>query len=134
MASDLCKTFNQFNGHCTSCYNGYALDSKIGVCSASSNAVCAETNSQNVCKKCIKGYYMDQTSQCKEIDIHCQSFNLTTLKCDQCYKGYTLNSANACEVAQVITATIPNCVNYDQTGKTCLQCYDRFYLSNNQCF
>ncbi len=81
MASDLCKTYNQFNGFCTSCYTGYALDSKTGVCSASSNAVCTETDSKNVCKKCIKGYYLDQTSECKGIDIQCQSFNFTSLKC-----------------------------------------------------
>jgi hypothetical protein len=133
MASDLCKTFNAFNGFCTSCYSGYALDSTTGVCQASSNAVCIETDKNNVCTKCVKGYYLDSSSQCKVIDQQCQIFNYNTFKCDQCYKGYVLSTANSCELVPVLSVTIQNCVSYDISGQTCLKCYDLFYLSNNQC-
>lgn len=133
MASDLCKTFNSFNGYCTSCYSGFALNLTTGVCSPSSSAACAQTDSKNVCTKCIKGYYLDASSQCQAIDPQCQTFNLTTFKCDLCYKGYSLNSANACILAPIITSTIPNCVSYDTTGQTCITCYELYYLSNNQC-
>lgn len=132
--SDLCSTFNTFNGFCTSCYSGYALNTSAGVCYASETAACTTYNpGSGLCTKCINGFYLDGTSQCQLIDSQCQTFNYTLLKCGVCYKGYVLNSLNACVLAPTTNANIQNCVSYDLTGQNCVKCYSFYYVANNLC-
>lgn len=72
MASDLCKTFNGFNGHCTSCYLGYGLDEATGQCIPSSSANCRKTDpNTNLCTECTTGNYLDVQSVCQPIDQNC---------------------------------------------------------------
>ena len=135
MASDLCKTFNTFNGFCTSCYIGYALNETSGLCLPSDSAACSKRNSNNVCTECLKGYFLDAQSQCQAIDVNCQTFNFTSRVCESCYKGYIVaQNQRTCDLAPSIASpNVPNCVTYDSTGLTCTKCYNRFYLNNNQC-
>ena len=72
MVSDFCKEFNTFSGYCTSCYTGYALNSNTGECLPSETATCKNTDTQTkLCTECVKGYYLDIDSQCKQIDVLC---------------------------------------------------------------
>lgn len=132
--SDLCSTFNTFNGFCTSCYSGYALNFTTGDCYASETAACTSYNpGSGLCTKCITGFYLDGQSQCQLIDSQCQTFNFAVLKCAECYKGYVLNSNNVCELAPTASANIQNCVSYDLSGRNCVKCYQYYYVSNNLC-
>lgn len=135
MASTLCRTFNTFNGFCTSCYTGYALDDLIGKCLPSQRANCKTKDpNTNVCTECTKGNYLDTRSVCQVIDPNCQNFDFTALQCTSCFKGYQIGLNNACILTPVISsATVQNCVNYDLSGSTCLKCFSKFYISNNQC-
>jgi hypothetical protein len=133
MVSDLCNTFNTFNGFCLTCFSGYALNTTDGTCNPSLTAVCSSTNANGVCTKCSTGYYLDSQSNCQPIDAFCQTFNYTTALCAACYKGYLLNASNQCALAPTITASIQNCITYDSAGQNCIKCFNLYYLSNNQC-
>jgi hypothetical protein len=76
MVSDACKTFNTYNGKCTTCYSGYSLDTD-GKCNESnSTTLCAATNpTTGLCTKCFNGSYLDSSSNCAPIDPFCQTFN-----------------------------------------------------------
>lgn len=133
MVSDSCKAFNSFNGKCTSCYSGYTLDNN-GKCPESNLTVqCAITEpNTGVCTRCYNGSFLDASSICQPIDPNCQSFNYQTRRCESCYKGYSVTKAGGCEVQAVVTASIPNCVEYD-SNQNCLKCYNFYYLSSNSC-
>ena len=139
MANDLCKTFNDFNGHCTTCYVGYALDETTGKClpSSTANANCIKTDpNTNLCLNCTKGNYLDVQSVCQPIQAFCQIFNHQSKVCDTCFKGYRLDSNFNCILAPVITApAVQNCVSYDSTGVVCVKCFNRYYYesSTNTC-
>jgi len=132
MANDLCQNFNDFNGHCTSCYVGYALDEPSGQCLASStaNANCLKTDpNTTLCTNCTKGNFLDAQSVCQPIDQFCSNFNHPARVCDACFKGYRLDSNNNCILAPVITTpAVQNCVNYDATGLICVTCFNKFFL------
>lgn len=130
MVSDSCKTFNNFNGKCTSCYSGYSLDNNGNCNESNATIACASTDpTTGLCLRCFNGSYLDASSNCVPIDPQCQAFNTQTRQCDACYKGYSLNSG-VCQVTVNAIPTILNCVEYDSNQK-CLKCFNLYYLSNN---
>jgi len=81
----LCKTYNQSNGLCLSCYDGFTLDTVNGKCNLSilipansstlNNSNCNQYDFvRNVCVKCAEGCYFDNTGKClKYTDINCKT-------------------------------------------------------------
>ena len=66
------------------------------------------------------------------IDAQCAKFNMLSKICEGCYQGYTLLEGR-CEISKVDEQfEVKNCVAYNVDNK-CIQCFDRFYLTNNQC-
>lgn len=57
----LCKIFNQSSGNCTSCYQGYTLDSQ-GSCSIAVDIqipfCLVKTSDGSYCQTCMQGYYL----------------------------------------------------------------------------
>ena len=132
MVSDSCKAFNNFNGQCTSCYSGYALDANGACLASNSSSLCAAYDEKNEkCVKCYNGSYLTANGDCRANDPYCSSFNLATFTCDACYQGYSVTNG-ICQPVPVVTNTIPNCVEYDN-NQNCLKCFNLYYLSNNTC-
>lgn len=134
MVSDSCKTFNTFNGHCTSCYPGNAVSTQ-GEClpSVDSPTSCAGTDAvSGLCNKCYNGSYLSAESKCVEIDAFCQTFNKNTRLCEQCFKGYAPSGATCQKATVSAEQSIANCFKYTTAGQ-CQECYKLYYLSNNEC-
>lgn len=128
--SEDCRTYNDFDGYCLSCYSGFAL--KSGKCVQDTvKGGCSELDSNGKCTKCATGFYINN-NECIQVDAQCAKFNFNTNKCEGCYSGYTLLEGR-CEISKVNEQfEVKNCVAYNTENK-CIQCFDRFYLTANQC-
>jgi len=110
-----CKTYDNGNGLCTSCFSGYEVQN--GNCAVSLNANTIANCNQidqlsGKCVKCSFGYYFDQNGNCKQADPNCKSFDSLLEKCIDCYPGYTLDLNNQCIKSQDPILD-PNCAKYD---------------------
>ena len=73
MVSDLCDTFNDFSGECTSCYSGYSLSDGECIVSASSSD-CVKSEGDGSCSECPQGSYLSG-GKCIPINPFCKEFN-----------------------------------------------------------
>lgn len=96
-ASDVCQTFNNFNGECTGCYQGFSLANGTCVESADSSQCAKKDVTTGLCTRCFNGSYLSSSSSCIALDPQCQTFNYATYKCDNCYRGYGQNALGVCE-------------------------------------
>lgn len=129
--SEDCRTYNDFDGQCLSCYSGFALNQ--GKCVKDNvKGGCSSFDSDGKCSKCATGFYLNSNSECAQVDAQCAKFNFGSNLCEGCYSGYTLLEGK-CEVAKVNEEfEVKNCVAYNLNNK-CIQCFDRFFLTNNAC-
>lgn len=94
-----CNTYNDFDGSCLTCYQGFNLNT-FGQCvqSAVGNG-CSAFDPNGKCTKCGSGYYL-QNGGCIQIDPQCANFDNNTLQCVGCYSGYTILNG-VCQVSKV---------------------------------
>lgn len=125
-----CSTYSPDNGHCTSCYPGFTV--KNGECLKDiSPSSCNKFNPDGSCAICGKGSYLSQGS-CILTDPQCANFDSSAFRCLGCYPGYSLLSG-VCQLSVVDSKyEVKNCYAYDSNNQ-CIKCYDRFFLSSNQC-
>lgn len=130
-----CKTFDNTNGNCLSCFagfevsNGSCLVSKIKATISNCNQVDLTTGK---CAKCSFGYYFDQQGNCNQADPNCKTFDAIQLQCTACYSGYSLNGNNSC-VKSDTPKLDPNCAKYD-ANNVCQQCSKgSFFNAKNIC-
>ena len=107
------------------------MDSK-GVCIVDVNFNCADW-SNGQCNRCSVGYYLD-AGKCNLINTLCSKFDFVAKKCTACYSGYALYQGSCTDYSKLtnLTGYNVNCKVYNDAG-SCLQCFDRFYLSGSQC-
>ena len=77
MVDPLCKTFDDKNGNCLSCYDGRTLANGICVIIQDQKKIdvnCAKFENQS-CVKCSNGFYFNKNKVCTEIDPFCKKFN-----------------------------------------------------------
>jgi hypothetical protein len=93
LVSSACRTYDASNGHCTSCYVGWALNN--GTCSYYQAAdLNCQTFINNVCTVCYGGYFYNTTSgACEVANALCRTIDNNN-KCLTCYVGYTLSGGN----------------------------------------
>ena len=84
-----CRTYDSFNGQCTSCYSGFALASDGKCLKDQIKNGCAALDDNGVCTRCGAGFYLN-AGKCIQIDPQCAQFNLATKTCAGCYSGYSL--------------------------------------------
>lgn len=134
-----CKTFNSFNGACTSCYAGYVLSS--GACNAAASQLtdllCAVWRGP-LCVQCAQSAYF-RNGVCTQSNPQCRTFDSSNGNCLSCYNGYVLQNGN-CNVQQQPQGAGPRPPNayFDiyckkLTGQTCTQCFYGFVLQNGKC-
>jgi hypothetical protein len=92
--SDHCRTWDEYDGQCLSCYQGYHL-TKGGKCLEKEEKVatdrgCAKWDWDNqVCIECSTRFYMTEGG-CKSISDFCAEYDDSWGECTKCYKGYDL--------------------------------------------
>ena len=87
-----CRTYNHTNGHCLSCYEGYALIEDVCLPHFSWDPLCAKFIS-NKCVLCSSGCYFNQDDVCTQGDPNCKHYSKQI--CSECYGGYHLHN-NSC--------------------------------------
>ena len=149
--SDLCRSWNDNNGACTDCYDGYELSS--GECvlrkqqlpvqpqpgtGPSAIPGCAQVQN-GVCVKCAFRYYA-ANGVCRAVNDLCKSWNDNNGACTDCYDGYELSSGECVLRKQQLPvqpqpgtgpSAIPGCAQV-QNG-VCVKCAFRYYAANGLC-
>ena len=132
--SPLCRTFNNVNGACTACYQGYNLDGFSCVISTVTNSdtKCRTFNSNKICLACYDGYFI-QNGECQEVSKLCKTSNAQTGLCLSCYTGYIL-SAGVCRIPNANEQGDVNCRTFvSSSNRVCQECFDGFYISQGTC-
>jgi len=120
---------------CTSCGNGYFLNSNNQQCVActsifansilcnSTNVIqCSNDNSNTISSR----YYLVSNTCILNIN-NCKDMLDLTGKCSSCYSTYTLTGSNICSICNVA-----GCLTYSTTCQ-CLSCQNGYQFINNQC-
>lgn len=119
----LCKNHDFSTGACTDCYPGYTLGN--GLCTVFvGDPNCLKTNPNGGCLNCSRGFFLDISGRCKQVNPLCKGADSKGL-CIDCYPGYTLVSG-ACIIGR--TKVQANCFKV-QNG-ICTKCFSRYYLNN----
>ena len=125
----LCKTFNDQNGRCTSCYPGYRLDVNRGSCAIFfKDPNCKIYDANNQCQQCANKYFVNvESGKCSPVNPLCRTFNPDNGFCTTCYQGYGLLNGQCL----INVASDPNCKR--TSGAVCVECYPRLYINNGKC-
>jgi len=129
--SAFCKTYDNTNGNCLTCYKGYELAS--GSCALStsnppSDPGCADWNwDAQTCLTCAK-FWVLREGKCVSVSPYCNTYSDANGECTSCFKGYRLNSG-VCEVAPAEGSL---CKATNEAG-SCLTCYNGYALYGGRC-
>lgn len=134
--SSLCKEYNEANGLCTSCFDGFRLNNRACVASNSRNSDvnCASPGSDGLCVACFSGFFV-KAGRCEKISPLCNGANLNNGDCLGCFPGYVLVQGK-CEIPDPsdIKVLDQNCKQFtDFTRKQCKTCYSGFFSKNGVC-
>ncbi len=77
--SEDCRTYNDLDGQCLSCFSGFALSSGKCLKDNIKNG-CSSFDSNGKCTRCSTGFYLT-TDTCTQVDSQCANFNINSLKC-----------------------------------------------------
>lgn len=134
-SNPLCKTFDNNNGACLSCYYGYLLQSGncvVADTSSPSDLLCARWQN-GVCVQCAQSAYLSN-GVCTQSNPLCKTFDSANGACLSCYAGYNLNNGNCVVAPQTQDNSAPTdvlCAKWD--GKVCTQCSTGSYFKNGVC-
>jgi hypothetical protein len=123
----LCSQFNQAEGLCLQCYQGYTV---VNNCCelASQDSGCAVWNG-NVCSVCSKGWWKNANGVCQVVSDLCSTWSESTGACLSCYGGYVLNGG-VCEINTNPFNGGNNLLCGTWNGTQCLKCSRRAYFNN----
>jgi hypothetical protein len=120
---------------CTTCYNGYYMDSS-GFCNS-----CGVMNGCNICTNnytctnCIVGYYLNFKDLCtKNVcqDPNCNNCTTST-NCSNCSYGYT-NYMGMCSPGSTSYCYVSNCqICASDSPNRCSICLSGYYLDMGMC-
>ncbi len=104
--SSLCKDYNELNGHCRNCFEGFRLNNGVCVVSNSRNSDvnCANQGADGVCVACFSGFYV-KAGRCEKISPLCNGANLKTGECLGCFPGY-VNVQGECQIPDPKSAAV----------------------------
>lgn len=117
-----CNKIDEEKGICSTCKEGYYLNSGDKKCSSTIN--CYESTF-DICTKCNSGYYLNKKEdKCiKQTDQfnHCKE-TTNNISCDICEDDYYLNKNKQC-------TSIKFCEEIDENGK-CQKCESGYYVTS----
>jgi hypothetical protein len=163
LVNPLCMTFDQNNGNCLSCFQGYSLSGNTCEVSnaTSSDPYCKKFLTEDVCSECSDRYYIGSLGVCVEVNPLCHEYDQITGKCITCFPGFALVEGNCnvsttavsdphcaeflqgictkCSLGYVFEAdglcglVSANCKTFDEVTGKCLSCYLGFALEDGAC-
>ena len=122
-----CKNGKRDIGICLECKDGYTIDFKDGKCKPNHKddefKYCEVAD--EVCKKCIKGYYLGLDNKCS-FSRNCSESNNGV--CHACADNYYLGLDNKC-------TEVEHCI-YSDDHFACQECEGKYYFNQeqNKCF
>lgn len=128
LADPLCRTFDNTNGACLSCYDSFEL---IGIrCIKSeikdvSDVNCAEF-SQGACTKCSVGFIFNSNRVCSQVSSDCKTFVAASGLCSSCYFGFDLANGICVKGVNDVSSIDKNCAKF--AAGICVQCSKGFYF------
>ncbi len=124
----LCKTANQNNGACITCYQGYVLSGDVCIIGGATNS---DVNCQNftngACQQCYSGYFLNTQGKCAQNNPLCRTSDKTGA-CLTCFPGYRVVDRNCSSSTSATSSSDVNCKSTDQSG-VCTSCYSGYFLT-----
>ena len=105
--SPLCKTYDDLNGHCTSCYPGYVADDGKCVLGNAKDSNC-KNFIDGTCDECYNGFYLNYESKCMQANPICKTIDRRNGNCESCYSGYVVSEGTCVQG----TEKDPNCKKF----------------------
>ena len=105
--SPLCKTYDEGNGHCTSCYPGYVPDKGTCLIGNAKDQNCKNFVG-NQCDECYSGFYLNYEYKCMQANPICKTIDRNDGRCTSCYSGYVVKNATCVPGEE----KDPNCKNF----------------------
>lgn len=129
LVSTLCKTYDNSNGNCLSCYIGYDLSNGSCILSSANSkptdAGCAVWNwTQQACLSCSP-YWVLVNGVCRSVSPYCKTYD-SAGSCTSCFTGYGLSNGTCTASANTL------CKTQNDKG-ACLSCYTGYALYSGQC-
>lgn len=132
----LCNTWNNINGYCLTCYNGYILNGNTCIVNnqvVNNNPLC-RTFSGSICVECAtRSYFVNGI--CTAVDSRCASFDSLNGRCTACYNGFQLTATGCVEIVISPPINVNSdiyCSRTDSNGR-CIRCFYGFALQNGVC-
>ena len=121
---DFCDQFSTTSDQCTSCIDGFKLETSTGACEVVELNNCQIPSTvDGECNTCVLGFYLDSTNLCRMRNlIGCDDFVPNENQCQTCISGYDLGGDQLC-----YEKLIPNCQIIDETG--CTQADSGYYIN-----
>lgn len=128
--------FNQAQGICEGCYEGYSLYNgtcKVITAQDQVNPGCLAWDGNHSCLSCSARFYFNSQKICTQVSDYCYTWN-TNGACTSCYGGYVLDSTGNCIVNPTPFTPASNSLCKTWSGTSCITCADRsFFDSNGVC-
>ena len=125
----LCRTFDERDGACLSCYPAFKLENKKCIEDEgflSQDPFCKEFK-DGVCVACSFGFYFGTDNICMKVSDLCSTYNANTGECLSCFLGFKLNEEKgSCEEDDFIL-TDSNCAEFENGN--CIKCSHGFYFN-----
>ena len=129
---DNCQVVDATNAKCSTCKDGFYLETGAAMCCANDKALVTLTEGNVV-----------QNGYCYTIANlldNCTDYDIATKKCKNCESGYELTHGRCCNNNKhfnVKTATCEhdhsNCAIYDSYKGICRLCNNGYHISNKTC-
>jgi hypothetical protein len=131
--SPQCRHFNQAQGICEDCYEGYALYNgtcKIITSQDQINPSCLAWDGKHNCLSCSARFYFNDQKICTQVSDFCYTWN-SNGACTSCYGGYILDSTGKCVVNPTPFTPSKDSLCKTWTNNNCIACADRAYFDAN---
>lgn len=107
--NSLCQNYNEYNGDCYTCIDGYVFNN--------GNCIQPSSNNNNANRTYIE-----------VPQIFCREYDLPAQVCRTCYNGYFYSKSEAvCKMAS------SDCRTFSPTNGLCTSCFEKYYLVNGTC-
>ena len=128
-----CQNFNKIKDECTSCHEGYELDSTNKCIDQDPDDPCKIKGQNGVCEECKTGFILNQdTEQCDPRRAeNCEEVEPLKDQCKKCKPKHWMDAddENKCKPHD----TVNKCVEYFDDRNECHFCDSTSYLEDNKC-
>ncbi|KAL4489343.1 hypothetical protein ABPG72_018998 [Tetrahymena utriculariae] len=128
-----CQNCQQSPNNCLSCITNYIFNTSTNSCSPVCDVTCqtcSYPNNNLACLSCFDGYFLSN-NQCLPCDSSCAKCQNTPINCISCADYYLPNNQSSI-CLPICDPLCKTCVK-PLNKNSCLSCYDKYYLFNDEC-